>query len=118
MVDFFFFKKKTAYEMRISDWSSDVCSSDLIDFRRAIEGNAVARVGDEHQFARRIGDPRRHRIAVARVEVGAVDRQCEGKGNLLALGGETLARQRPRSSIGQAAGVELHLDPGARKSGV
>src|SRR3546814_10341332 len=31
---FFFFKQKTAYEMRISDWSSDVCSSDL----RALDG--------------------------------------------------------------------------------
>src|SRR3546814_6521026 len=30
MVVFFFFKQKTAYEMRISDWSSDVCSSDLV----------------------------------------------------------------------------------------
>src|SRR3546814_13613476 len=30
---FFFFKQKTAYEMRISDWSSDVCSSDLLDHR-------------------------------------------------------------------------------------
>src|SRR3546814_4211602 len=29
MCDVFFFKQKTAYEMRISDWSSDVCSSDL-----------------------------------------------------------------------------------------
>src|SRR3546814_9100367 len=29
---FFFFKQKTAYEMRISDWSSDVCSSDLAIF--------------------------------------------------------------------------------------
>src|SRR3546814_2773558 len=29
IVFFFFFKQKTAYEMRISDWSSDVCSSDL-----------------------------------------------------------------------------------------
>src|SRR3546814_9060078 len=28
---FFFFKQKSAYEMRISDWSSDVCSSDLLD---------------------------------------------------------------------------------------
>src|SRR3546814_5726207 len=28
-IRFFFFKQKTAYEMRISDWSSDVCSSDL-----------------------------------------------------------------------------------------
>src|SRR3546814_14628931 len=36
---FFFFKQKTAYEMRISDWSSDVCSSDLA--RRA--GGAVDR---------------------------------------------------------------------------
>src|SRR3546814_5933878 len=31
---FFFFKQKTAYEMRISDWSSDVCSSDLHAMRR------------------------------------------------------------------------------------
>src|SRR3546814_594253 len=31
---FFFFKQKTAYEMRISDWSSDVCSSDLLGEHR------------------------------------------------------------------------------------
>src|SRR3546814_14105087 len=31
---FFFFKQKTAYEMRISDWSSDVCSSDLFELIR------------------------------------------------------------------------------------
>src|SRR3546814_2994406 len=31
VVMFFFFKQKTAYEMRISDWSSDVCSSDLVE---------------------------------------------------------------------------------------
>src|SRR3546814_11387033 len=36
---FFFFKQKTAYEMRISDWSSDVCSSDL---RLAVEVAGVA----------------------------------------------------------------------------
>src|SRR3546814_2867665 len=29
-IHFFFFKQKTAYDMRISDWSSDVCSSDLV----------------------------------------------------------------------------------------
>src|SRR3546814_5039062 len=34
---FFFFKQKTAYEMRISDWSSDVCSSDLRDRRAQAE---------------------------------------------------------------------------------
>src|SRR3546814_2904819 len=36
---FFFFKQKTAYEMRISDWSSDVCSSDL------------RKIGDGWQYA-------------------------------------------------------------------
>src|SRR3546814_2945301 len=35
---FFFFKQKTAYEMRISDWSSDVCSSDLHVTVRYFEG--------------------------------------------------------------------------------
>src|SRR3546814_11574318 len=35
---FFFFKQKTAYELRISDWSSDVCSSDL----RGIQGQHLA----------------------------------------------------------------------------
>src|SRR3546814_16291103 len=36
---FFFFKQKTAYEMRISDWSSDVCSSDLpLERGRAVLG--------------------------------------------------------------------------------
>src|SRR3546814_6617069 len=39
----FFFKQKTAYEMRISDWSSDVCSSDLGQNRRGTQG--ARRVG-------------------------------------------------------------------------
>src|SRR3546814_18977007 len=40
----FFFKQKTAYEMRISDWSSDVCSSDLLaDFQRGRNRAVLAR---------------------------------------------------------------------------
>src|SRR3546814_15679570 len=39
---FFFFKQKTAYELRISDWSSDVCSSDLLRLRHRF-GPRVAR---------------------------------------------------------------------------
>src|SRR3546814_17782354 len=39
---FFFFKQKTAYEMRISDWSSDVCSSDL-----SIKGDDTLYIGEE-----------------------------------------------------------------------
>src|SRR3546814_3412076 len=37
---FFFFKQKTAYEMRISDWSSDVCSSDLQIGKNGKRGHA------------------------------------------------------------------------------
>src|SRR3546814_10786910 len=39
---FFFFKQKTAYEMRISDWSSDVCSSDL---GRSATGSPLSATG-------------------------------------------------------------------------
>src|SRR3546814_3854105 len=46
---FFFFKQKTAYEMRISDWSSDVCSSDL----QLVSGQVKARrVAAWAEFAR------------------------------------------------------------------
>src|SRR3546814_17278548 len=38
-VFFFFFKQKTAYEMRISDWSSDVCSSDLVTLHGPFESH-------------------------------------------------------------------------------
>src|SRR3546814_2570671 len=44
---FFFFKQKTAYEMRISDWSSDVCSSDLIVYRIATLGPVTAEALDD-----------------------------------------------------------------------
>src|SRR3546814_6261700 len=38
---FFFFKQKTAYEMRISDWSSDVCSSDLNDWSGDLDASST-----------------------------------------------------------------------------
>src|SRR3546814_6916881 len=40
---FFFFKQKTAYEVRISDWSSDVCSSDLAQLAKRIAWGASPR---------------------------------------------------------------------------
>src|SRR3546814_18135767 len=56
---FFFFKQKTAYEMRISDWSSDVCSSDLHEEqlgesggpRQRHPGRVAARRTDHRQAA-------------------------------------------------------------------
>src|SRR3546814_2285302 len=75
-VVFFFFKQKTAYEMRISDWSSDVCSSDL--------GNWVAcdadfhgkyAISDVHHLLRWKGEGAgEHRFVVAR-SLGGVDRK-------------------------------------------
>src|SRR3546814_5196524 len=62
---FFFFKQKTAYEMRISDWSSDVCSSDLqhrqyLDHRRKLRLWPVAVQSDmewlvHRRLFRRVG---------------------------------------------------------------
>src|SRR3546814_3215523 len=54
---FFFFKQKTAYEMRISDWSSDVCSSDLLaGIEPSARGSALA-PGAVPVAAAVIGDP-------------------------------------------------------------
>src|SRR3546814_2133113 len=50
-IDFFFFKQKTAYELRISDWSSDVCSSDLTVTRSAEDAPAAVVQG----FAPEVG---------------------------------------------------------------
>src|SRR3546814_7485829 len=41
----FFFKQKTAYEMRTSDWSSDVCSSDLLPLPPCQQGKLVGQAG-------------------------------------------------------------------------
>src|SRR3546814_16494771 len=61
---FFFFKQKTAYEMRISDWSSDVCSSDL---------HALAIVGMDNLCDRVIGDGLIRRQPKDRPQLGCVD---------------------------------------------
>src|SRR3546814_4208293 len=49
---FFFFKQKTAYEMRISDWSSDVCSSDLAAVRLHIRFQIGGAGGLVHRLFR------------------------------------------------------------------
>src|SRR3546814_17636664 len=49
---FCFFKQKTAYDMRISDWSSDVCSSDLAFLPRARSTSRQASLGDRCRSGR------------------------------------------------------------------
>src|SRR3546814_20108884 len=52
-LSFFFFKQKTAYEMRISDWSSDVCSSDLY-MPSALPGLSAAKASELLQLTDRM----------------------------------------------------------------
>src|SRR3546814_6429719 len=59
----FFFKQKTAYEMRISDWSSDVCSSDLAEDRERFAA-LIERLGRK-QPANGIARSREEALAVA-----------------------------------------------------
>src|SRR3546814_1590330 len=79
---FFFFKQKTAYEMRISDWSSDVCSSDLPapDDQRHDEADIGHRIDEECRLRPGGGDDepgqcRRYRTG--EVEGEAVERRSE-----------------------------------------
>src|SRR3546814_1628837 len=78
---FFFFKQKTAYEMRISDWSSDVCSSDLMtDHAREL----AARLG--------LRGPTRADIPFM-VEAAARTAWATDKGMTIAMGVVTALRE-------------------------
>src|SRR3546814_9247759 len=66
----FFFKQKTAYEMRISDWSSDVCSSDLA--KQAVHAAHCHRVvGDDQVAGAGIADHLIEQIAEA-LDIGVI----------------------------------------------
>src|SRR3546814_20941215 len=77
-VFFFFFKQKTAYEMRISDWSSDVCSSDLARFfvYRTVRLFEEEGILDRHDFgdgrSRYEAAPAAHHDHLIDVETGNV----------------------------------------------
>src|SRR3546814_2732652 len=107
----FFFKQKTAYEMRISDWSSDVCSSDL-------EGDAAARLGD---IVQRPGEAfRRRRDLNARLAVGTVVDDDDNGLDRAALLQRRQAVQQPaepfRPAIGGGAKRYTH-DTASRSTG-
>src|SRR3546814_6750008 len=84
VVVFFFFKQKTAYEMRISDWSSDVCSSDLAAGARADVVQCLFHRRDDlgmlthRQIVVRAPDGDRLRSVVTR------EAACVGEGALVA----------------------------------
>src|SRR3546814_12983187 len=86
---FFFFKQKTAYEMRISDWSSDVCSSDLFDSVNCVCDTLIADArAYTHAFGLQIGLQRgaHFRVHFGEQAAAATD------GNLYTKTGEHLAQ--------------------------
>src|SRR3546814_1015249 len=89
---FFFFKQKTAYEMRISDWSSDVCSSDLVHAPRL----EIAAVRTARNLA-----------------IGALSGQPDFEVIGLARRESHVARAQPHPAIGQVQRLQDRLG-GAR----
>src|SRR3546814_16859118 len=102
---FFFFKQKTAYEMRISDWSSDVCSSDLRRHRADIhgEGRHVQQVVEDARDFRE-----QHADVLAARRCGDAEQPLDGehKGVLLT---------QDRKSVVEGKSVSVRLDLGGRR---
>src|SRR3546814_6116967 len=87
---FFFFKQKTAYEMRISDWSSDVCSSDL-----RLHGVRILRGGRRQVLAGAdIDAPPRRIDGRCAPETDPVRRQLAGAQLQARSGGRVVGPQR------------------------
>src|SRR3546814_14270558 len=119
---FFFFKQKTAYEMRISDWSSDVCSSDLGAERERGVAEAEVEIALGVEIHRHLAIAQAARIELARAVIAAerdvdavldaiveavrsiVDRQVEVPAGRLAA---QAARER---DVVDGAGDDGHVD--------
>src|SRR3546814_8580603 len=90
---FFFFKQKTAYEMRISDWSSDVCSSDLL-----ITASTPARV---------MADPAQLESALANLSINSRHAMPDGGALTIEVGhaqlDEDYVQLNPEAEIGRAS---------------
>src|SRR3546814_1690936 len=110
MLFVFFFKQMTAYEMRISDWSSDVCSSDLIS-RLQFENS---RADDRHHIATlvRNGVCQHHHGARCNSQLSRlIHRRSENgiiNSDTAALVSATGKREAPRSSRRSTARSEEH----------
>src|SRR3546814_3025066 len=81
----FFFKQKTAYDMRISDWSSDVCSSDLLRLSHRLPAGAPRAPARRRLHRVAAGDRRRRRRALTsrrRSLMSATGRRSPTSGNI------------------------------------
>src|SRR3546814_11416808 len=115
MCFFFFFKQKTAYDMRISDWSSDVCSSDLV-----LRVLAVLRVSERpeeallHDLRKADDGVQRRAQLVAHVGeeggLGVIGALQAGLHQIIGAAG--VARQGDRTSVVWGKSVSVRLDLG------
>src|SRR3546814_19689206 len=99
---FFFFKQKTAYEMRISDWSADVCSSDLRQARRErrAAAGAAGPASDRELRPGDVAEQRRQRSGHGAAGLG----QCGGDGAADDNGARWAWRPVPEPAGGTASG--------------
>src|SRR3546814_10974467 len=107
IVFFFFFKQKTAYEMRISDWSSDVCSSDLprrhlLDVGRL--AGAVVALDHDPPVARETRQDRQRGVVVEQVGVVPVGDVLAGPGE----GGDLTVDAEAAGLEGRPGGAGLN----------
>src|SRR3546814_5746165 len=105
MCEFFCFKQKTAYEMRISDWSSDVCSSDLGVDAEVAHAFGIRRDGNE--VLRHRG-----RINAEPVQAPCARRVCVGQGfqrgeGLGADDEQRLRRVQPAHALAEVGAVDV-----------
>src|SRR3546814_13973221 len=118
---FFFFKRKTAYEMRISDWSSDVCSSDL-GFRRDAVGGvegllplpaAVGLLQRRHEaVGHLVGIEHHAAVDVARGAPDGLDERGGGAQEALLVGIE----DADQGALGDVEALAQQVDAEARTS--
>src|SRR3546814_20788305 len=124
---FFFFKQKTAYEMRISDWSSDVCSSDLVvdisgsASRILLDSAAIGKLASSNDaavaMAGQVGAQVKVRVGNVWLIASIRDQPLEARGEGLILapidflgeGDEAKITARARQRVGQGKRVSVHL---------
>src|SRR3546814_13831826 len=108
---FFFFDQKTEYECRISDWSSDVCSSDLdsggapvaisLDSVKIEDGTVIYRDATADIFEK--------------VEDLDAEISAESLSGPFHARGEAVFQAVDRKSVGQGKSVSVRVDPGGRR---
>src|SRR3546814_14058397 len=116
---FFFCKQKTAYEMRISDWSSDVCSSDLRiagwdaqPLSLALDADGV-HAGPINDIAGVFADPQ---VAARGMSFRPDGDEIDGLASPIVIDGGSMEATADRKSVGEGKSEEVRVDLGGRRS--